>query len=216
MLFRLVRPVKRSSSSKSQFVRRIPRMCESEQRAGRCRYPSAQRSFTSPSRPEPKPSAFSLRTSDRSETKTRQAEAAAYLERPFISNKPGRSRTIWRPGAMRAQANYCRRPPSIRRLLPSGPSSFGWRGSQVTPCGSTSRMRTISALPTISLASKRPPFRARARTLSSGQSARGCRQRGARPAARRAHGSRTLLAPCLELANLRALNCHSGTAGQLT
>jgi hypothetical protein len=156
MLFRLVRPVKRSSSSKSQFVRRIPRMCESEQRAGRCRYPSAQRSFTSPSRPEPKPSAFSLRTSDRSETKTRQAEAAAYLERPFISNKPGRSRTIWRPGAMRAQANYCRRPPSIRRLLPSGPSSFGWRGSQVTPRGSTSRMRTISALPTISLASKRP------------------------------------------------------------
>jgi hypothetical protein len=174
MLFRLVRPVKRSSSSKSQFVRRIPRMCESEQRAGRCRYPSAQRSFTSPSRPEPKPSAFSLRTSDRSETKTRQAEAAAHLE------------SVWR--ALREDA----------------------------PRGSTSRMRTISALPTISLASKRPPFGARARTLSSGQSARGCRQRGARPAARRAHGSRTLLAPCLELANLRALNCHSGTAGQLT
>jgi hypothetical protein len=82
MLFRLARPVKRSSSSKSQFVRRIPRMCESEQRAGRCRYPSAQRSFTSPSRPEPKPSAFSLRTSDRSETKTRQAGSPHTLK-PF-------------------------------------------------------------------------------------------------------------------------------------
>ncbi len=80
MLFRLVRPVKRSNSSMSQFVQRIPNDVR-ERAVGRSlAIPIGSETVQLTISPHAEAIRFSLRTRDPSETKRRQAEAAAYLE----------------------------------------------------------------------------------------------------------------------------------------
>jgi len=80
MLFRLVRPVKRSNSSMSQFVQRIPKDVR-ERAVGRSlSIPIGSETVHLTISPHANAVRFSLRTRDPSETKRRQAEAAAYLE----------------------------------------------------------------------------------------------------------------------------------------
>ena len=80
MLFRLVRPVKRSNSSMSQFVQRIPKDVR-ERAVGRSlSIPIGSQTVHLTISPHADAVRFSLRTRDPSETKRRQAEAAAHLE----------------------------------------------------------------------------------------------------------------------------------------
>jgi integrase len=85
MLFRLVRPVRRSDSSKEQFLQRIPK--DLLARAARLSLSIPLDSNTTVHltiSPKAEAVRFSLRTRDPSETKTRHARATAYLE------------TVWR------------------------------------------------------------------------------------------------------------------------
>ena len=83
MLYRLVRPMRRSGSSKPQFIRRIP----VEVRArlvGKCiNVPIGDETVPVLITNKMETIRLSLRTSDPSEAKIRQAQAATYVERIF-------------------------------------------------------------------------------------------------------------------------------------
>ena len=80
MLFRLVRPVRRSSSTMSQFVQRIPKDVRERAFGRSLSIPIGSHVVHFTISPRAEAVRFSLRTRDPSETKRRHAEAAAYLE----------------------------------------------------------------------------------------------------------------------------------------
>jgi hypothetical protein len=80
MLFRLVRPVKRQNSTMSQFVQRIPKDVRGRALGRSLSIPIGADTVQLTISPQAEAVRFSLRTREPSETKRRQAEAAAYLE----------------------------------------------------------------------------------------------------------------------------------------
>lgn len=81
MLFRLVRLVKRSGSTKRQFLQRIPKDVEARAVGLTLYVPIGSETIRLTISPRAEAIRFSLRTGDPSEAKTRNAEAGAYLER---------------------------------------------------------------------------------------------------------------------------------------
>ena len=80
MLFRLVRPMKRSTSANAYFVQRIPADVKARAAGLKLRIPLAD-GFVDKTIPAGAADIrFSLKTADKSEVKVRQAAAAAYLE----------------------------------------------------------------------------------------------------------------------------------------
>lgn len=81
MLFRLVRPVKRSGSTKRQFLQRIPKDVQARAAGLALSIPMGSDTHLLTISPRAEAIRFSLGTGDPSEAKTRNAEAGAYLER---------------------------------------------------------------------------------------------------------------------------------------
>ena len=80
MLFRLVRPVKRTDSSQAQFVQRLPVDVRHLAVGRTLAIPQGTRTVRVAVTPTMTHIRFSLRTRDPSEAKARQAQACAYLE----------------------------------------------------------------------------------------------------------------------------------------
>ncbi|MXN66705.1 tyrosine-type recombinase/integrase [Stappia sp. GBMRC 2046] len=85
MLFRLVRPLKRSGSSFSYFQQRIPADLKDKVRGKSLALPVGSETVLRKIPPKAETIRFSLKTRDPSETKVRQAEVAAYLEQVWAS-----------------------------------------------------------------------------------------------------------------------------------
>jgi integrase len=80
MLFRLVRPVKRSGSTMSQFVQRIPADVRARANGMKLAVPIGDETYSFTITAKAPALRFSLRTRDPGETKKRQAAALGYLE----------------------------------------------------------------------------------------------------------------------------------------
>ncbi len=80
MLFRLVRPVRRSGTTMSQFVQRIPKDVRGRAVGKSLSIPIGSETVHLTISPQAEAVRFSWRTGDPSETKKRQAETAAHLE----------------------------------------------------------------------------------------------------------------------------------------
>ncbi|MBZ9705695.1 site-specific integrase [Mesorhizobium sp. ESP7-2] len=85
MLYRLVRPVKRTGSSKQQFVQRIPADLRDRMVGMKLAVPIGGETAFVTITPKTESIRFSLKTGDPSAVKNRQADAAAYLEQIFRS-----------------------------------------------------------------------------------------------------------------------------------
>jgi len=108
MLYRLVRPVKRSGSSKGQFQKRIPQDLR-DRIAGRKLVVPIGGEFVSMTVPAKAVSIrFSLRTGDPTEIKIRQAEALAYVEGVFRSLRESRPLNLTRAQAVSLSGDFYR------------------------------------------------------------------------------------------------------------
>lgn len=85
MLFRLVRPMKRDGSSYAQFAQRIPADLKDRMVGMKLAIPVGDEIISTTISDKTRIIRFSLRTSDPSEVKDRQAGAAACLEQIFRS-----------------------------------------------------------------------------------------------------------------------------------
>lgn len=94
MLYRLVRPMKRQGSSKQQFVRRIPADLRERMVGMKLTIPVGEEMVFINITPGTESVRFSLRSSDPSEVKDRQAGAATYLEQLFRSLRENRPVTL--------------------------------------------------------------------------------------------------------------------------
>jgi len=90
MLFRLVRPMKRSGSSKAQFTRRIPTDLKARVIGMKLRFPLGDGFVDVTISPKAQDIRFSLRTSHPPDVKTRTAIAQAYLESVWESVRNAR------------------------------------------------------------------------------------------------------------------------------
>ncbi|MFB9985077.1 hypothetical protein ACFSQQ_37275 [Mesorhizobium kowhaii] len=90
MLYRLVRPVKRTGSSKQQFVQRIPADLRDRMVGMKLAVPIGDETAFVTIRPKTESIRFSLKSGDPSVVKNRQAGAAAYLEQIFRSLRENR------------------------------------------------------------------------------------------------------------------------------
>lgn len=90
MFYRLVRPMQRKGSSKHQFVKRIPTDLRERMVGMSIVVPIGDETVHLTVSPNAQSIRFSLRASDPSEVKDRQASAASYLERLFASLRENR------------------------------------------------------------------------------------------------------------------------------
>ncbi|MES0074953.1 hypothetical protein [Mesorhizobium sp. M0058] len=90
MLYRLVRPVKRTGSSKQQFVQRIPADLRDRMVGMKLAVPIGEETALVTITPKTESIRFSLKTGDPSVVKSRQADAVAYLEQIFRSLRENR------------------------------------------------------------------------------------------------------------------------------
>lgn len=85
MLFRLVRPMKRKGSTNYQFVQRIPADLRQQMVGAKLAIPVGDEIVTVPITNKTQSIRLSLRTSDPTVVKERQAGVAAYLEKVFYA-----------------------------------------------------------------------------------------------------------------------------------